>query len=443
MLRMIQNLTICILPLALPAALEAQSTEPADQRSYFIEQCEDPKDDATEKAIERLLATAGTRDCTKAKDVLFERPALQLTNIGIRDVQLLLEFTKVQFVDVSGNEIPDICPLAKLPNLIHLLANRNLASKIGCLKDIKRLATLEVAENQIVDGSVIADMPNLEGLDISSNPILFLNFSRNNSLINYLAANNLGITDLSELKGLSGMQMLRLSGNSITDLSALKDMAKLQWLDLSHNRIADLTALADKPQLQVLDLSHNQVSDLAPLQSSEALVSLRLKGNKIAELPELNVPKLLILELSANAFTSTASLRRLHAPLLNRFTLSANKIRRVLPGDFPQHSFAIDLSGNEITNVMFAAGYPQLEELMLAGNNIRNIMPLAAAKGLKRLSLAANNVTSVAPLIHVEALRYVNMDENPLGTTITKTPANCPTTGPARPIVKWCLQTSP
>ena len=83
-----------------------------------------------------------------------------------------------------------------------------------------------------------------------------------------------GISDLSELSGLTELKQLSLGQNLITDISPLKDLANLEELDLGQRLFhpdpnpltLDLTPLIGLTNLKELSLGINGISDLSPLK---------------------------------------------------------------------------------------------------------------------------------------------------------------------------------
>jgi hypothetical protein len=89
--------------------------------------------------------------------------------------------------------------------------------------------------------------------------------------VTYLNVVSKNITDISALKGLTGLTDLSLSGNNITDISALKEMTGLTNLSLRANNITDISALKGLTGLTELDLEE-------VCEEITSLISQHLKG---------------------------------------------------------------------------------------------------------------------------------------------------------------------
>lgn len=90
-----------------------------------------------------------------------------------------------------------------------------------------------------------------------------------------------GITDLSGMGNLGGLETLNLAENEIEDLSPLGGLEDLESLILSSNRIEDLSPLEKLANLEILWLHDNEITDLSPLLNLEELTYLRIEENPL------------------------------------------------------------------------------------------------------------------------------------------------------------------
>ncbi|MDL2207946.1 TIR domain-containing protein [Desulfovibrio sp. OttesenSCG-928-M16] len=110
----------------------------------------------------------------------------------------------------------------------------------------------------------------------------------------------IGENDLISFKG-----RIDLSGKGITDISPLRLMTGLNMINLEDNKITDVSPLANLEGVMVLGLGNNQISDLTPLQGMKrSLVGLSLAGNPIRDLKQLRpLANLEVLDLSGVPIT--------------------------------------------------------------------------------------------------------------------------------------------
>ncbi len=93
------------------------------------------------------------------------------------------------------------------------------------------------------------------------------------------------ISDIAVLGQLSGLTKLNLSGNQISDIAVLGQLSGLTTLYLIGNQISDITVLAQLTGLTTLYLSVNQISDIAVLKELKKLRYVYLEGNPIENPP--------------------------------------------------------------------------------------------------------------------------------------------------------------
>ncbi len=149
---------------------------------------------ATRYTIDILLEKAGTKDCQKA-----DRQLKTLTNL-----------------DLSGNKISDVNPLAGLTNLTSVDLTMNKISDIKPLAGLTNLTSLSLNGNKISDVKPLAGLINLTTLDLNENKI----------------------SDVKSLAGLINLTTLLLMGNQISDVKPLAGLTGLGYFELFENPIA-------------------------------------------------------------------------------------------------------------------------------------------------------------------------------------------------------------
>jgi len=160
------------------------------------------------------------------------------------------QLTSVREVDLTGQDVTDLAPLAALTGLASLRLTSNAA---------------------------VTDLSALDGLPLTN-----------------LGLSGTGVSDLGPLAGTTTLQWVGLAGTGVTDLRPLAGSTGLLELDVAHASVADLSPLAGATSLSRLDVRENQVADLTPLASMPALDELWVGGNPVADLrPLLDAPALL------------------------------------------------------------------------------------------------------------------------------------------------------
>jgi len=117
---------------------------------------------------------------------------------------------------------------------------KNLNHIISHLKDLTKITTLNLDNNQIKDISPLRDLANLSNLFLHQNQISDISPLKDLKNLTSLGLYNNGIKDIYALKNLKNLKILGLYNNQISDISILKDLKKLSKVDLSDNSIAEL-----------------------------------------------------------------------------------------------------------------------------------------------------------------------------------------------------------
>lgn len=103
------------------------------------------------------------------------------------------------------------------------------------------------------------------------------------------------LRDISPLRGLKNLELLRLSHNDIIDISPVADLTNLKHLFLSHNQIKNIDAVKNLTNLESLDFARNmgevRISDISPIAN---LTKLKLLGLSDANIPDISILKNLV-----------------------------------------------------------------------------------------------------------------------------------------------------
>jgi hypothetical protein len=168
----------------------------------------------------------------------------------VRSLAGVEKLTSVRQVDLTGQDVTDLGPLAAMTGLTSLRLTGNAA---------------------------VADLSALDGLPLTN-----------------LGLSGTGVTDLGPLARTTTLQWVGLADTGVTDLRPLAGSANLLELDVAHAAVADLSPLTGAAALSKLDVRDNHVADLTPLASMPALDELWVGGNPVVDLrPLLGAPALL------------------------------------------------------------------------------------------------------------------------------------------------------
>ena len=267
---------------------------------------------------------------------------------GIDDLAGLELAEHLEEVDLTGNHIADVSPLAGLAQLDTLDLSGNRIGDLSPLADLQSLVALRVMDNPISDLSPLTELPQLVEL--------------------FLGGGDHGITDPSPLAELTSLGKLTARGVGISDLTLLTGMTELWSLDVSDNPIADLSPLRGMPKVYNVNVSGTAVSDLSPFSDH------RLGSLDVSDLP--------------------VTLDEVAALMHSRQLLG------------------LGASGLGIEDISVLSDFLDLNALVLGDNGISDLSPLHGLTNLGTLHLRKNDISDVGPLGNLPQLYSLDLADN-------------------------------
>ena len=200
-------------------------------------------------------AFSETHEAQCAKDFNSRGPITSL-----QDLTLL---PNLRVLCIASQQIQDISPLASLPQLFQVELRFNDVSDVSALAGLKNLCLVGLNSNPVTDISPLAGCESLKCLDLcgaqeydpSALALLgdldFLDISNKTGSYRYL-----GEKRISELK---------LSFSGLTDLTCLHGVQGLQRLEICQTQVSDLSELALHPDITYLRLCEIPARDYSSL----------------------------------------------------------------------------------------------------------------------------------------------------------------------------------
>jgi hypothetical protein len=219
-----------------------------------------------------------------------------------------------------------------------------------------------------------------------------------------LSLPNTGITDLSELEGLTRLIVLDATCPVWTDLSPVADLTQLEELNVGRpstgctsTQFSSLAQLSDLKKLVELNLSSHQLTSLAGVNELPRLQRLYVGGNQLTALSNLaSAFALEELVVAENSLSSPPDLSSLKS--LRRLFLSANSLDSL--GDLNLLTWLdyIDLSSNSLNEIDGIGNLAEVGEVNLSFNDIEDIAPLASLDASVSLFVSGNKIDDLLPL---------------------------------------------
>ena len=90
---------------------------------------------------------------------------------GITDLTGIEQLTRLEALDLYGNEIRDLTPLSGLTRLRYLDLGANRVEEVSPLESLKGLRVLLLPGNAVTEVSALAGLDSLQSLDLTGNPL--------------------------------------------------------------------------------------------------------------------------------------------------------------------------------------------------------------------------------------------------------------------------------
>ena len=242
------------------------------------------------------------------------------------------------------------------------------------------------------------------------------------SKLEKLNINDNAVSDLRPLIGLPNLVKLEAENNQITETTSVGSMVQLTDLDLKGNPIKDFSGLGRLSRLKILDLRDTFITDadLGELYGLKSIFSIDLRDNRglsdiavgslKSALPGCSIalPEL-VYEIDFSGHRLRSDEKQLIFPAAGISDLSGLAKMTALE--------ELDLRDNEIMNLFpfeITVSKDSIRKLNLSGNQIRDVLSLYALSSLEELDLSGNQIEAVASLRKLTSLKKLILTGNPL-----------------------------
>ena len=178
----------------------------------------------------------------------------------------------------SHREIHSLEGIQYCVSLHQLNLQGNAVTDLSPLAHLVQLSDLDVSGNQISDVGPLAELVSMMNLDLSGNAIHDIGALQDMEMLNFLWLDRNQITDIAPVAGCWRLNHLFMSDNQIIDLGPLATMKYLADLDLAGNAIADLAPLVTNTDFGTGDRIWLARNPLSAIAIDEQIPALRARG---------------------------------------------------------------------------------------------------------------------------------------------------------------------
>ena len=343
------------------------------------------------------------------------------------DLEPIAGMNRMVWLGIQGN-MQDVDFIADMPELESLRIDglRNLPAGLPALHKLREFVSLG---GEIEDISLLSQVPTLEVIDLSWNPVSDVTPLANLPLRElYLAG--CPVEDYSPLKDLypnltgRSFEVFELAepgnpdeivafpdpvmerkvrealGKPEGDITA-KDAAQVTALHIQNEWqpqipddviVKDIQGLQYFINLRELDAGFNDIGDISALSGVSQLRDLNLGGNPVGDI---------------GALAGLANLESL--------TLFGGRFRDISPLGGLTSLRSLHLGGIPLADLSPLAGLTGIDHLYAGGCGIEDIAALAGMTNIYRLDLSDNFITDLSPLAGMTNLVMLKLANNPIG----------------------------
>ena len=220
------------------------------------------------------------------------------------------------------------------------------------------------------------------------------------------------IKDLTPLKNLTGLEKLYISHNQIEDVSILNNLKDLKSLDISVNKVRNISVLKDLTNVENLDIRNNEISDISVTKNYKKLNWLMANNNKIKEISSLQDNKELnYLNLENNQIEDVSSITDLSK--LQTLNLNNNKITKIDASKLTDLT-ELYIAQNALVSIDSISKLTKLNDVNLSENKITSVEALKDLTGLGMLNLSNNQIKDISSLKNLAKLYNLDVHSNPI-----------------------------
>ncbi len=247
------------------------------------------------------------------------------------------------------------------------------------------------------------------------------------------------ISDLSCLKKLKHLSVIRICGNNITDLSPLRDCPRLERIVVENNPIRSLEGLEDLKYLWELSVNYTDINDLSPIQNLPNLDILCFKFTPVSEIPDTDTIRGLNVIYAEGTYITSMPYLGVHDDMdtidvhrtygndrikdysflkdihrigrLSMDSAQVNELRPYLEGTILDE---IDSSGMNITTLEDLSWLTVKGRLDVChAESLISLEGIEHFEGIETLVLkGCNNITDLTPCLKLKSLKYLEVYEN-------------------------------
>ncbi|MBC6298094.1 hypothetical protein HCJ45_13345 [Listeria sp. FSL L7-1517] len=229
----------------------------------------------------KITLSKGTAEILTERDLAqlgavaidYTNPAAAVVPGRVSDLTGLEYAVNMYKIHFSNSDVKKITPITDLPNLKTIIAVSTLLENLEGIQNLPALEELQLGGDYIQDFSPLLGAEKLTYFSYNS--------------YRWISSDYSAISDISILAQMQNLERLDLTWNEVEDLSPLNGNNSIQNLNLTHNKVQSLSPLTNMDKLTILYLDQNALSSLNEIKSLEGMKIVYADSNHIVDVSEL------------------------------------------------------------------------------------------------------------------------------------------------------------
>ena len=390
------------------------------------------------------------KNLTKLIDFTVYSNKNEKNNDGIKDISVIANFTRLQYLDISGQSFSDISSIVNLNDLKFIRLSNNKITDLSAIKNLENLECIWLSSNNIEDISSILEwkcLNKVTDLELNSNEIKDISLLPNimtklTKITDFWLQNNCfeDISVINQLKKLNNYSSLKfgelqysidlgkIERNSIQQIKLPKAFSQVNeiYTELDWN-----THVYDRDDwINNLDANINgnvYNVDTSHIGHQEIIIDKygdsKNHNNSQNAIDSIKIRINFVIEVEGNKNKNiTFEDKNLNRVILENYDIDGDK--KITENDILNLT-NIDISENDIRSLKGIEQAVNLRNIEAYNNKIRDISPLMNLENLVWVGLYCNEITDITCLKdrkfkHIQAIdcenNYIDFSNNSSNT---------------------------
>ena len=207
---------------------------------------------------------------------------LDIRFTNLKELKFLRKLPNIEILDMRGQGIVDIGPLAYVPSLKRLYLSLNPINDYSAIGGLSSLEVLEMRWHNLQNLDVLNECENLKDVCVPGKRLKDISALASKKKLTTLDVSHSKVSDISALDGLN-LRKVNIEFTEVSCIDPLKSSNALEALDANSTKISNLTPLATKTKLLRLFVANTEVSDLTPLKNSKEIQHIGFTGTNVSD----------------------------------------------------------------------------------------------------------------------------------------------------------------